>query len=811
MRVIRKKRFWFLLSALLYSGIWLISELNRPEISRPDTSILHQVDLKSEEPVVVVSEDGRLWIYHRSADGGYLKAQPVLELKESGTSVTEISTAIQELLLDEKAFHLVGQRYGAPIAIETAFLNPDQVTSLLLIDPKGLTELEWLGNALIDRSLRSIESLGLWMFDRMVPFSWNSGISLQQMFWESNLVARSNFDFTRSNIKSVSIPVGIAGSLEQSTQNREYYRVFPQSVVIDVGSEQSISRFFVDAEEKADDAPSKPDPERVQESLKDYNELYRLEVSGMALGIAMVLIALSTLISEDMACIGAGILVSQGGISVLPASIACFCGIYLGDITIYLMGRLFGEILIRKRPFRWFISLEAVESSEIWFRNQGSLVLLASRFMPGTRVPVYFAAGVLKSPFWLISLILAGAAILWVPFLIYLSCVVGDQMLGFFEQYEQRAIWGVVAVFALIFLITHKLLPLLTYRGRRLAYSRWKRLTKWEFWPAKVIYPPVFLYVMYLGIRYRSLSLGTLTNPIVPCGGLIDESKITILRSLQKAGVPVAPFVELGPNRDVTDLIESVERAQAEWEWQFPVVVKPEKGERGKGVVVVKDPDQLREVLSTLKETHIAQRYVSGEEFGVFYYRYPGCKKGAINSITRKHYTTVTGDGKSNLEHLILRDPRAVLSAKTFLKNHQEQLFIVPGEGEEVKLVEIGTHARGSMFLDARELLTPALLERMDAICSKIEGFYFGRFDLKVPSEEELKKGEKIQIIELNLLTSEPTHIYDPKHNLFYAWSALIRQWSIAYEIADLNRKKGLKPMSPVAVLAKVWKHYLNG
>ena len=56
--------------------------------------------------------------------------------------------------------------------------------------------------------------------------------------------------------------------------------------------------------------------------------------------------------------------------------------------------------------------------------------------------------------------------------------------------------------------------------------------------------------------------------------------------------------------------------------------------------------------------------------------------------------------------------------------------------------------------------------------------------------------GSNLKIIELNGVTSEATHIYDPKLSLFDAYRVLFRQWRIAFEIGDLNRGRGIRPAS---------------
>ena len=59
-------------------------------------------------------------------------------------------------------------------------------------------------------------------------------------------------------------------------------------------------------------------------------------------------------------------------------------------------------------------------------------------------------------------------------------------------------------------------------------------------------------------------------------------------------------------------------------------------------------------------------------------------------------------------------------------------------------------------------------------------------------SFEELERGENFLLVELNGASSEPTHIYDPKHSLFFAWKELARHIRYMFEISMLNHKKGI-------------------
>jgi hypothetical protein len=59
--------------------------------------------------------------------------------------------------------------------------------------------------------------------------------------------------------------------------------------------------------------------------------------------------------------------------------------------------------------------------------------------------------------------------------------------------------------------------------------------------------------------------------------------------------------------------------------------------------------------------------------------------------------------------------------------------------------------------------------------------------DVRYNTWEELKQGRNFSIIELNGAGSEPTHIYDPKHTVFYAWKEIIKHWNILYKISKGN------------------------
>jgi len=107
-------------------------------------------------------------------------------------------------------------------------------------------------------------------------------------------------------------------------------------------------------------------------------------------------------------------------------------------------------------------------------------------------------------------------------------------------------------------------------------------------------------------------------------------------------------------------------------------------------------------------------------------------------------------------------------------------------------------------------LITPALSEAFDLIAGDIKGFYFGRFDIKVPNAQCLCDGSDIQVIELNGVTSEATHIYEPGASLWGAYRTLAKQWQMAFEIGAINQKNGTETVSFYELLKLIYQYKIR-
>lgn len=199
-------------------------------------------------------------------------------------------------------------------------------------------------------------------------------------------------------------------------------------------------------------------------------------------------------------------MVGQGRIDFLAGTVACIVGIFVGDVLLYLAGRKLGRPALARAPLRWWISDAQVETASEWFRRRGPIVILASRFMPGARLPTYFAAGTLRTGFARFALYFLLAVALWTPALVGLAWWLGETAFDTFDAFRRHTLWLLPLLALWILVVVQGIVPLFSHRGRRLWAGRLLRWRRWEFWPPWLFYPPVALRILLLGLRHRSPS-----------------------------------------------------------------------------------------------------------------------------------------------------------------------------------------------------------------------------------------------------------------------------------------------------------------
>jgi len=329
---------------------------------------------------------------------------------------------------------------------------------------------------------------------------------------------------------------------------------------------------------------------------------------------------------------------------------------------------------------------------------------------------------------------------------------------------------------------------------------RWRiKLAHWEYWPWQVVYIPVFLYWIYLSLRSGSPLYFCAANPRLRNGGMLGVSKYEILRMIPSRYRPVTCLLQPHVAK------EELENILREARLSFPVIAKPDVGERGFMVKKLHTTKEIMEYARSLRHPFMVQEYVELPlEAGIFYFRIPGNNTGTVSSVVLKKMLTVKGDGKRKLSELILASDRAFLQWEQLKRSYASMWDTIPVKDETIQLVSIGNHCLGTTFLNGNHLISARLEASMDQLAHGIEDFYYGRFDVRAANQEDLEHG-RFMVLELNGAGAEPAHIYHPGASFWGGQKTLFYHWHIMFRISMINRRlKNITFPSP----ANVWREY---
>ncbi len=318
--------------------------------------------------------------------------------------------------------------------------------------------------------------------------------------------------------------------------------------------------------------------------------------------------------------------------------------------------------------------------------------------------------------------------------------------------------------------------------------SRFVKSTEWEHWPSFMYYAPLLPFFLYKTWKAKSLTYFSATNPGIKMAGNGTESKYETLMLLPEKYRPFSIYVPAGTSPDL--LLDQIRENNI----AYPFILKPDVGFRGYMVKKIDSEKILRACLKHFKHPMILQEFIDyPNEMGIFYHRLPHLEKGKITSVTIKKYPSLTGDGQSTLKHLIEQDDRAFLYFDLLKNIHHQKLDHVYPKDESIPLSFIGNHSKGTRFINGNHLINEALTGVFDRLNHQINGWYYGRMDLKYNSYPELLEGKNFKVLEINGIISEPTHIYDPEHpgaGYFKCIETIKNHWEIIDQIARINKTR---------------------
>lgn len=524
----------------------------------------------------------------------------------------------------------------------------------------------------------------------------------------------------------------------------------------------------------------------------------------------MLLLAVSTFLSEDLTCVAAGILAGSGDLAWPTALIGCYVGIVFGDGLLWLLGHQLGRRALKLPVVRSLVPPEKVARAERWFADNGMKVILISRCLPGSRFATYLCAGILGSRAKHFLLLATVAAAVWTPLVVWASARFQEAVKQAFSHIEANP-WLTVLVSLTVLVGSIHLVGLLSSRRERAYFrAKWARRMRWEFLPLWLLELPVVLYAAWLALRTRGLRNPLVVNPGIYMSGFVGERKSEILAVLDDPDGALAKTLDLRGRASVEERLAATQAWMDHEGLGFPLIVKPDVGQRGSGVQKVRTEDELEAALAPRGFDPVVQEFVDLPfEAGVFYVREADAAHGRVRSITLKEFPTVTGDGESSLEELVLAHPRQRLWAHMFIHRLGDKVVSVPARGEIVSLGIAGNHAQGTTFRDGTPLVTPELEAWTDAMAHAVRGgFHLGRFDVRAPSRASFLRGEGLRVLELNGVTGEATHVYDPDRSLGSAWRDLGAQWRAAFRIGRALRQAGTQPPAYSEFFRAAWRSW---
>ena len=369
----------------------------------------------------------------------------------SSKNLSEFSAINQvnalRLLLDKleiDTVHLIGYSQGGAVALEYYNQKPGAAKSLTLISAVGLQEHELLGHHDLNLLLYKLYEGALWSARWLAPhFGWLD----QPAFHTSTAKNFAHTDLRRNReiLSAFEPPAlilhGPADLLVPYSAAKAHARLMPHAVFEAFGHGHMGLFQETDALARRIDlflsnTESGARPQRGQflarnlEAMQPGMSVHEGSASqGRGILLLSALLFFMVYVSEDLSCIAAGVLASAAALPLQFAILACIAGIWVSDVLVYFIGRRFGTPILEARLFQRHLTPTRVEHFRSAYARNTFGIVLATRFLPGSRVAAYLVAGALKLPATKFFLWLGIAVTLWTPILVGISYTVGAPIL----------------------------------------------------------------------------------------------------------------------------------------------------------------------------------------------------------------------------------------------------------------------------------------------------------------------------------------------------------------------------------------------
>lgn len=266
------------------------------------------------------------------------------------------------------------------------------------------------------------------------------------------------------------------------------------------------------------------------------------------------------------------------------------------------------------------------------------------------------------------------------------------------------------------------------------------------------------------------------------------ETKEEMYTQLPVGSYPTTVYIR--PSMSFTSIEDVIKTAGI----QYPFAVKPNVGMSGFMFRKIDTRESLELYHSKMFVDYLVQDLIDYPlEVSVFYYRLPNEKRGTVSGVVKKGSPYVTGDGYSTLSTLIQSHSGVRFKLEQVLDRHSKRLDAVIAKGEMYQLSDASNRGQGGKIENISHEIDDSLIRFFDKLSHYSGQLFYGRYDIKCASVDELKQGKNYSILEFNGSGAGTQHIYGSGYSLFQAWKIILTHWSMLYKISRYNNNQGVK------------------
>lgn len=159
---------------------------------------------------------------------------------------------------------------------------------------------------------------------------------------------------------------------------------------------------------------------------------------------------------SDVLVVAAGSLVGLGTVGFAEVLAAAAVGSTVGFVVMYFIGKWFGRKILAAGRFP-FIPPESVRTVQGWFGRYGYWLIVANRFLAGTRAVVAFFAGMSDLRLGTTLALSFCSSLLWNGILVSAGFALGSnwERVGFYLSTYSQIVTGIVVLVILILVIRY--------------------------------------------------------------------------------------------------------------------------------------------------------------------------------------------------------------------------------------------------------------------------------------------------------------------------------------------------------------------